>query len=145
MSLQRKLWYERIKNVKVDKQLDESKLLLESEKGDYQWWLDQLEGMVPDEFLNMLAWILAQMFVGNGMDHLELLRIKEMLEGLDLDGMKGDIEDIARRLLDGQTITPNHVTPVDPPVDPPTVEPREPVKPLPSPTYPSNYPRIPQP
>jgi hypothetical protein len=137
MSLQRKLWFENINGVKVDKQLDESKLLLESEKGDPAYWEEALEGMVPDEYLEALAWILSQMFVGNGMDHLELERIKEMLEGLDLDGLKGDVEDIMRRLLDGETITPTHV----PPVVPPIVEPPTPITPTYQPPYPTNKPR----
>jgi hypothetical protein len=142
MSLQRRQWYENIKGLEVDKQLDESKLLLESEKGSQEWWVERLQGLVPDEYLQYLAWILANLYVGDGMNHIELQTIKDMLKGLDMDGMKEDIEDIARRLLDGETITPTVLPPVDPnivPTAPPT-----PIKPVPDsnpPAGPTSWPK----
>jgi hypothetical protein len=130
MSLQNRIRLSNIKGVKVDKQLDESKLILEQSKGALDWWLEILQGEYPDltpEQLKMLAWILAQLYSGEGPAHLELQRIKDALEDVDLDALKERVKKRAKRLLDGHDGTleedfPEDI-PAEPELEPPTFTP----------------------
>ena len=145
MSLQRRQWYENF--IKVDKQLDESKLLLESIKGSVQWWVEQITDHVnnanppmspPPTEAQILAWAQAMMAfyqgmldMGYGDNHLLLLRMRKYLEKLTGRGVT--IDDILPWIIPTLT-NPNDVKPPPNPYVPPTVTPYQP-------PYPTNAPR----
>ncbi len=136
MSLQRKNWYKRIKGlIPVDKQLDESKLLLEAEKGSLAWIIEQLTtecnsnpncNLSAEEIAaisaGIVAWLAYMQALGYDMDHLLLQRLarylKKIFDNMDIK----DIEEKLRRMLEN----PNNVEPIlNPDYVPPVQNPNQ--------------------
>ena len=150
MSLQRRQWYENF--IKVDKQLDESKLLLESEKGSEAWIIEQLtnhfNNMNPppdpmptaEEIANMAQSIIA--FLGmlenagyGNVDHLMLQMLAKYLA--NITGQIPTPEELKPWFVPTLT-NPNDVKPPPNPYIPPTIVPHN----NPGPAGPTTFPKF---